>query len=64
MNIWAGKLERNQQCLAAIGLVASQKMLGENAAGVLGQPVQLPPTETARDNKKRTELLKVHPTSD
>lgn len=47
MNIWAGKLERNQQCLAAIGLVASQKMLGENAAGVLGQPVQLPLTETA-----------------
>lgn len=64
MNIWAGKLERNQQCLAAIGLVASQKTLGENAAGVLGQPVQLPLTETTRDNEKQTELLKVHPISD
>lgn len=63
MNIWAGKLERNQQCLAAIGLV--QKTLGKNAAGVLGQPVQLLLTETTQLETIKTKLsVKVHPISD
>lgn len=45
-----------QQCLAAIGLVPSQKTLGRNAAGALSQPVQLPSTETTQLETIKSKL--------